>query len=571
MKYNWQPTPQLPAEVAKNLTGFEPLITTLLWNRGIENAHDAKVFLHPSPEQFHDPLLLNDMEAAVETILASIYAGEQIYVYGDYDADGICATSIVFDFLYRELKAKILPHIPSRFEEGYGLNDNALAELVEKGAKLIITVDCGISNGELIAKYSRVGVKFIVTDHHTVPADRSGLELAKAIIHPQLSPNYPFSDLCGTAVAWKLIVALRRRSQETGLIGSFDADKYLDLVALATNCDIMPLKGENRTIVALGLKRVNSKPNPGLKALLEVAQIYEPIAAYHFGYVLGPRLNASGRVENALSAVKLLTSQDSATQRQLAQKLDDLNKLRQKLTSELLLNAEKQVQENLDNKLYFVHGEEWPEGIVGLVAGKLTEKYSRPVLVASIKNGVVVGSARSIVKFNITEAISTQAHLLSKYGGHAQAAGYTLDHAHLDEFKAGLVEIANTQLSDLDLQADLIIDAKVSLADIDKKSIAEMQKLEPFGFGNRTPTLAVQSLQIISKNTVGKEAKHLKLRLKDKSGKEISCIGFGLGEYLDKLGDNVIIDIAGNPELNEWNGNKSVQFKLRDIRIHEKS
>src|SRR5260221_902803 len=393
----------------------EKLIPWLLKSRGITN---LQTFANTNVDDLYDPLLIYGAEEAAKVIYDFAKTKKKIFIHGDFDVDGITATSIMWQFLYRDLKANALPYIPSRFNEGYGLSEESITNIIDAGGELIITVDCGVKDVELIKKYSDK-IKFVITDHHTVLDYLPGAEGTKqvgdfmvsssalAVVHPRLG-DYPFKEICGAVVSWKVCSAINNVFDL-----KVDVNKYLDLAAIGTICDIMPLVDENRIIVKEGLKKLATTQNLGLRVIMDGLKLdRNKIDTYHIGFLIGPRLNASGRLDTALDAVRLLTTTDRSYAQSLFLKLNDLNTKRQALTQEHLTLAEKQIAEQLENKILFVYGEDWPEGIVGLIAGKLTEKYNRPVIAGSIHDNIFKASARSIENFHIAEQLSMNAVLL---------------------------------------------------------------------------------------------------------------------------------------------------------------
>jgi single-stranded-DNA-specific exonuclease len=538
------------------------VIERLLQARGISTA-DHPRFLTPSVEHIHDASLLFDTDRAADLILEHVKAGKKIFIHGDYDVDGVCATSLMWMFLARELKADVLPRVPNRFDEGYGLSPATLDDIVAQGGELVITVDCGVKDGELISQYKQKGLQFVVTDHHTI----NGELLADVpVVHPRHPQgSYPFTEICGTTVAWKLCQVLARKA---GLERP-DLAKYLDLVALATVCDVMPLIDENRVIVRLGMAEIQKGPRPGIAALMEVGGVKpSELRAHHFGFMIGPKLNAAGRIQDAMLAVRLLSTDNMANAREWAQELNTLNQERQGLTMKLLQDAEQQIATfPPDSKLYFVHGEDWPEGIVGLVAGKLTEKYNRPVLVASSSSeGVVKGSARSIKAFHIASALQKLEHLLVRHGGHAMAAGFTLDHSKLDEFTAALHEVAEQGIQPDDLIPMLNIDLVLKMHEIGIDVIDELRQLEPYGFGNPNPVVAIMDLEIArSPRLFGSDKQHISFLVHDGKGNQFEVIDWSGSQRWGHLKPLDRVSVAGTLGLNEWNGNRNPQIIVKDI------
>ncbi|MCB0748877.1 MAG: single-stranded-DNA-specific exonuclease RecJ, partial [Ignavibacteriae bacterium] len=492
--------------------------------------------------------------------------------HGDFDVDGICATTIVWDFLYRKLGADAYPIIPNRFTEGYGLSESTIRRAKELGAGVIITVDCGIKDINLIKKHPEI--QFIITDHHTYPTNdlNKPQELTAdnliGIVHPQdPESNYPFKDICGAAVAWKFVSALNSTHGD-----NYDMDEYLFLVALATVTDLMPLLDENRFIVKQALHNLNTKEKPlSIKSLLEVANnIENEIEAYHFGFVIGPRLNAAGRLEDAIEAVKLMSTQNEESSKNLARKLNELNTKRQDITQELLNKAELQIENHSNENLIFVYGEDWPEGILGLIAGKLCEKYHKPVLAASInKDGnYVKGSARSISKYNISSALKRSEKLLDRYGGHAQAAGFGLKLENLDAFIKSLQQDAKANISLGDLVPITYVTKIITIAELNNEFLNTVDLFKPFGFGNPKPLFAFSKLKIRNLKLVGKEKQHVQFWLEQGSDK-INAIGFNMGESAAAFNLDEYIDVIGSPKLEEWNGNKTIKLFIHEFRKHD--
>lgn len=566
----WKVSDPITDNAKKELNNFGDIISQLLFNRGIKTSDAAIKYFNTDLSLLNDYSKITDIYKAANIVLSAVKERKKIFIYGDYDADGICATSIMFNFLFRRLNAKVLPYIPSRFDEGYGLNTQGLDEIINQGGELVITVDCGIRDAELVKQYTEKGLDFIITDHHTLPLSSEGQktypESALAVIHPDMpDTEYPFSGICGTTVVWKLIQAISEKAEIEDK--DFSPNEYLDLVALATVCDVMPLIDENRVIVSNGIKQMMNTTNIGLRALLIRLGIeLMDIQTYHFGFVIGPRLNASGRVSHALDAVRLLSSQNQSQVEKVVSHLEELNNHRQDLTVELLKQAEEQIEKDgQENNLLFVAGEEWSEGVVGLVASRLCEKYHKPVLVGSKKGDEITGSARSISSFNVTTAISNSEDILIRFGGHSQAAGFTLKADRYEEFKRSIIEFANKTLTISDLEAELLIDLEIELKDATIELVNEIKSFEPLGMGNRTPVFMISKLKVLSKKLVGRDQNHLKLKLQ-KDDSIIEAIGFNIGQRFSDLKQNATIDIVGSLDINEWNGNSSVQLKIKDIK-----
>lgn len=570
----WNILPKITQKYRKELGQYDRITAQLLFNRGITTREAAEIFLN-ADEDLLDSKLLEGVTGACELILDVVSKGEKIIIYGDYDVDGVSSTSILFDFLFRQLHANVLPYIPSRFEEGYGLNSNALQKLADEDTELIITVDCGIRDGLLLQEFSGKQTKYIITDHHEPPADKEAMEAllssAEYVIHPELSPKLQFKQICATTVIWYVIRELSDLAQERGLISKdFNPDKYLDLVALATVCDVMPLVEQNRSILKKGVEAMKKTENIGLKELLVLSGIVsEDISPYHLGYVFGPRLNAAGRLETAMDAVRLLTSGNVDTSRTLAKKLSELNSQRQLITAGLLKEAEEQLQSwGVERKLIFIKGDDWPEGIVGLVAGKLCEKYHKPVLVSSVRDGKAVGSARSIKGFHITEAIAQMSDLLERFGGHAQAAGFTLLESNVDVFSSGLLAIAEKEIDEKDIEKTINIDLELKNEELNFDTVEKIEKFAPFGFGNKQPLVLLKGSIVRNLKLVGSTSSHLKVTI-ESDGRYIDAIGFNLADYYSKIKQGDKVDMVGYPEKNVFLGNTKLQMKITDIKIND--
>jgi len=546
-----------------------PLVDQIYKSRGINL--ENKSFFTPTNKDLHSSLLLHDVTKVAEVLKGFIGTNKKIYIHGDFDVDGITATSIMWQFLFRDLKLNAMPYIPSRFTEGYGLTEESIGNILAAGAELIITVDCGVKDVELINKYSDK-VQFIVTDHHTLLSKEVKMEggkisgeylisdKAKAVCHPKLG-EYPFTELCGAAVSWKVCNAVN----EILKLG-INVDKYLDLAAIGTVCDIMPLIDENRILLKLGLNQLKKTENIGLRSLFEYLNVVvKDIDSYHLGFIIGPRINATGRLEDAMDAVRLLTTSNIDFARKMSSKLDSLNSERQQLTQKFIEIADEQIKAQSEDKLYFVYGNDWPEGIIGLIAGKLTEKYHRPVIVGSVKDLKVKASARSIEEFHIANNLSKHSTLLLTHGGHAQAAGLSLMLNDLEAFIKQLKDSANMDLATTVLIRKLRINAIASLNDITEGTYIGITLLSPFGMANRKPVFALINLIADKIKVFGKDNNHLKLFFVYQ-GKEVEALAFNNTEFVKSIDFTKSIDIAGTIERNEWNGKVSIFIKIDDIR-----
>jgi single-stranded-DNA-specific exonuclease len=543
--------------------GLDPLIAKMLILRDIQTVEAAELFLNGGMEHFHDPFLLDGMRAAVERIAQAIRNQELIRIYGDYDADGVSSTALMVHLL-RGLGARFDTYIPHRVREGYGLNRNAIDLAKDQGVSLLITVDTGISACDEIAYVSELGMEVIVTDHHEPP---ECLPDAFAVINPK-KPDcpYPFKQLAGVGVALKLAHALLGRLPE----------ELLEIAAIGTVADLMPLVDENRLIVKLGLARMQDSAYVGIKALLGVSGVErKEVTATHIGFSIAPRINASGRLESADDAVKLLITTDVQEAEQIAWELDALNKERQRIveeiTKEALVLAEEQCAQGMD-KVIVVSKEDWNVGVIGIVASKIVDAFYRPVIVLSIDplKGMAKGSARSIAGFDMYKALTACKEWMDHYGGHHSAAGMTLDRQYLDVMTRRLNGLAEEWLTAEDYMPMLRADVECRLSDVPISSIEMLQKLAPFGMGNPTPKFVFHDVQLTETRTMGKEKQHLKLVL-SQTQNEVSCsveaVAFSKGNLAELITPSARLDVVGEVSVNEWNGVRKPQIIMEDLRI----
>ncbi len=566
----WEIYPRAPEAHLAQFTDVPRLVTQILYNRGIFRPHEVHQFIDALSDS-DDPFLMKGVTEAVDEIFNVMEAGGLIAVYGDYDADGVTSTALMTQAL-QALGANVEPYIPNRFDEGYGLNKQAIADLAQKGAALIVTVDCGIRSAEEVAYGNSLGLKFIITDHHQVPGDDNGYDVtppAVAVVNPrQTACAYPFKDLAGVGVAWKLVQALKIAAPEKANRPGLQAENLLDLVAIGTVADMVPLTGENRALVKQGLRYINQPRRMGLKALIEQAQLkMGRITAGTIGFTLGPRLNAAGRLTHALSAYQLLSTTDPAEAQKLAAELHRINVERQQMTRQFVNSARAQIMQGDSlGPLYLITDPEFNEGVVGLVASRLTEQFYRPILVARRGETSTKGSGRSIPEFDITRALDQCADLLVKYGGHAAAAGFTILNENLNAFRERLIAIASETFDSALLKKTLTVDAEINLRGVTRQLVDDIQNLRPFGYGNPTPRFVTKNLEVRFHKLVGKDKNHLKLNLFD--GKQVwDAIGFGLGEFWPAIPAGARIDAVYTLEFNTWNGMTRLQLNLKDLRL----
>lgn len=549
-----RPHPVVP-QLASKLR-LEPVTVQVLINRGLHTIQEIENFYNPKLDQLHDPFLLSDLPKAVGLIKKAIAKQVLITVYGDYDVDGITAAALLQTAL-TDLGARVNCYIPDRFEEGYGLNAGALKQIAAEGTKLLITVDCGITSIEevILAKNLQMGV--IITDHHT-PAEL--LPAAHAILNP-LCPGcrYPFKELAGVGVVFKLVQALYRYLDGR----EHKAYRYLDLVGLGTVCDMVTLTGENRLLVKFALKMMNEgKTCIGLRALIKEARL-NTVAAEHLGFRLGPMLNAAGRLEHADQALALLTTGEVDQATRLACYLKELNLKRQKLTKQAVEEAAVAANIEPNRNAFVIHLPEVPEGIVGLVAGKLKEAFKRPSIVFSGVGDLLKGSGRSVDLFNMVEGLSKVKHLLENFGGHPLACGLTIKKDNLLLFSQQMQEMLDNDLWENDPIPRLRLDAVVDPQDISFRLANELGYLEPYGAGNPKPLLALRNFQVITQHTL--RGNHLKFTGKC-DGIFLQGIGFRLGEVYEKIDRPQKLDLAFFPQLNTFNGKKTLELYLEDLR-----
>ncbi|TFE01053.1 single-stranded-DNA-specific exonuclease RecJ [Jeotgalibacillus salarius] len=559
-KTRWNVRESSTAETEKLAADLNiPLfIAKLLVQRGMTTSELAADFLHIDKKEFHDPFLFSDMEKAVERIQLAIKQSESILIYGDYDADGVTSTSVMLSAL-QKLGAQPDFYIPNRFTEGYGPNEEAFRYAAEQGYKLVITVDNGISGVQEARVLKELGVDLIITDHH-----EAGPEIpeAYAIIHPNLeNGSYPFKELAGVGVAFKLAHAL---------LGEPPVE-LMDLAAIGTIADLVPLTGENRLLVKKGLKQLRTSERKGLHALLKKssASIHEADEET-VGFAIGPRLNAVGRLSDADPAVELLMTDDPATAEALASEIDAMNKERQSIVAEISKEAMEMAESQFNNdRVLILTKEGWNPGVVGIVASKLVEKFYRPVIILCEDHGkgTAKGSARSIEGFNMFKELSENRSILPHFGGHPMAAGMTLNLQDIDKLRINL----NTQaekMSDEDFIPVTNIDVKASVQEIDLESIQQLQMLAPFGMKNPKPKVLIEQTDIASIRKIGAGQNHLKLSVRHED-QALDAIAFGMGEVADQISPIAKLDLIGELSINEWNNMKKPQLFVSDLRINE--
>lgn len=559
----WRVRPPAPPLLRQQLPDLHPALAQILYSRGVTEPAAVQAFLERRYLPSSDPFLLADMETAVNRIFQAVENDEMVIVYGDFDADGVTSTVLLVEAL-RGLglsRQQIRPYIPDRVDEGYGLNMDALTSLKEKGAGLVISVDCGIRSIAEVEHANTIGLDMIITDHHSLGKQ---LPLAIAVINPKRpDSSYPETGLAGVGIAFKLAQALRLSRPDMAQFG--DAD-LLDLVAIGTVADLAPLQGENRKLVHEGLVRLNELQRPGLAALAAITGVRAGhITAESIAFGFGPRINAAGRLSHAYDAARLLAAPDSNTARALANELNLLNQKRQRITAELGELAETLVTDPAA-PILIAADRSFVSGVVGLVASRLAEKYYRPAVVMEMGKTESRGSCRSIPEFHITRALDQVADLLVRHGGHAQAAGFTILNENLAEFQERLTAVAAEQLADKELLPTITADADIPLRQIDWAFYELLRQLEPTGAENPAPLFMSRRAQVLNCRAVGSEGTHLQMEVSDGQA-GFKAIAFRQGAWADCLPP--LIDIVYSVNVNEWNGRRTLQLAIQDIRETE--
>ena len=564
MKYDrWNLRPSGPAGSRAELerAGLPPLCAAVLCARGVDTAPAASAFLAHGPDLLHDPFLLRDMEKAVERISRAIREQETVAVYGDYDVDGITATCLLTQFL-RTLGGQVVSYIPDRTEEGYGLNNHAIDALARQGVTLIVTVDCGITAAQEVEYARALGVDVVITDHHQC---KEVLPQAVAVVDPRRPDcSYPFPDLAGVGVALKLALALTAPAQRPQVLLD-----YGELAAIGTVADVMLLQGENRALVHLGLERLADCSRPGLQALLREAgcprgQVPTTVT---IGYGLAPRINAAGRMEQAGTALELLLTQDSQRGQELAQELCQLNRLRQAIELEIFQHCDQLLTHTpaLSAPVIVLAGEGWHQGVIGIVASRLAEKYACPAFMISLDGDKGKGSCRSFGGFNLFGALERCAPLLDSYGGHELAAGFSIRRDNIPAFRAALCQLVEEFAGHQPMESSLDVDCEIPHCSLlSTQDVESLSLLEPFGSGNPKPVFLLRSVCVLSHTDVG-GGRHLKLKLR-RDGVAMDAIFFSANTAACGIENGQRLDIAFTLQINQFRGNRTVQLQLCDLR-----
>jgi single-stranded-DNA-specific exonuclease len=570
----WQIAPRAREEFFKKFPEYDRVVLQLLYNRNLRDDEEVELFLRGRFEDNFDPFLFNKMEEVIALTIECIKKGDKICVYGDYDADGITASALLNEVL-TTLHADSFVYIADRGSEGYGLHREAIDKAIKKGVKLLITVDGGIRNNKEVDYANERGLKIIITDHHT-PAENIA-DLPKClIINAHLKgEKYPFKFLAGVGVAFKFSQALVEKSKLTAEQKKKILEKTLDLVAIGTVADCVTLLGENRLLLKKGLEILNETKRIGLKELMKVAKIEgKELESWNIGFQIGPRLNASSRMGSADNAYNLLTTRDRAEAEKEAELLNERNQRRQQETEEIVAEVEEQIKNQLDEKIIIGvcsgKAKSWNEGIVGLVAGRITEKYYKPSLIITKSEKGLKGSGRSIEEFNLFEALEEAGDLLGNHGGHPMACGFNLAGANLLAFSEKIRGIARRELEKINLEPKLKIDCEVPFAEVTRSLYREIKKIAPFGQHNPEPKFLSERLQVKDIMKMGVNAQHIKFKFGGDGDSRFGLWGIGFGhaqEWGDfKIGD--LVDVVYTLDENEYNGNTNLQLKLIDVKIH---
>ena len=565
MRWTVKPKPDpLKIEALQKALQVDPFIATLLLERDIDTFQDAKKFFRPSLKDLHDPYLMKDMDKAVARIEQAIENQENILVYGDYDVDGTTSVALMSSYLKTKYEL-VLTYIPNRYDEGYGISHKGINFALENDFKLIIALDCGIKAVDKIAYAKELGIDFIICDHH-----RPGDEVpdAAAVLDPKQNDcNYPYKELCGCGVGFKLVQAL---AANDGLDVE-DLVDYLDLVATAIGADIVPITGENRVLAYFGLQIINGFPRPGIKAILDQVNKTE-LTITDVVFVVAPRINAAGRMKHGNYAVTLLVETEFDKAHQYAQEIDEYNSDRReedkRITEEALIQIETNEEQN--NLTTVVYQEDWHKGVIGIVASRLTETYYRPTLVFTRSGDKLAASARSVRDFDVYNAIEACSEHIEQFGGHKYAAGLTLKEENYEAFKQAFEDEVSKTIDRSLLIPEIKIDTKIDLKDLTPKFYRIIKQFAPYGPGNMTPVFLTENLKDTGYGKcVGADKTHLRMTVTQQTGNNFVAIGFGMGDKVDLITNNKLFKAVYSVDENEWKGNKSLQLKLRDIKAQD--
>lgn len=562
MRWTLKPKPSIDiTNHLKEVLQIEDTIASLLAQRGIETFEAAKDFFRPSLEHLHDPFLMKDMDLAVQRVEEALANNENILVYGDYDVDGTTSVALMASYL-KTRSEQIATYIPDRYEEGYGVSYQGIDFAEDNGFSLIIALDCGIKAIDKVAYAKEKGVDFVICDHHR-PGDT--IPSAVAVLDPKRSDcDYPYKELCGCGVGFKLIQALAERDDKT----IEDLTEYLDLVATAIAADIVPITGENRVLAYFGLQVINEAPRTGIKTILQQVK-KETLTITDVVFTIAPRINAAGRMKHGNHAVTLLTETDFDLAANYASEIEAFNLDRRETDKRITEEALQQILDHKEQERYttVVYDASWHKGVIGIVASRLTETYYRPTLVFTKSGDKLAASARSVSGFDVYNALEACSEHIEQFGGHKYAAGLTLKEENYEAFKAAFEAVVKRTIDERLLTPEVKIDAQISLKDIDQRLWRIMSQFAPFGPGNMTPIFMTEGLTDSGYGKcVGEDDKHLKINVYQQGSEKFSGIGFGLGSKIDLIKDRHRFDAVYSIDENHWNGQVSLQLKLRDIR-----
>jgi len=568
----WKVDKSAPAEFFDTYSGYSNITRQLLWARGIKDKKQIDKFFNPNYDSdLHDPYLLKDIKKAALRILKAIKSGENILIYGDYDADGVCASTLLKEVLKKLGAKNVKVYIPDRHDEGYGMNIEAIQMFVRQGIDLIVTVDCGSANAKEAKLAQKKGIDVIVTDHHQI-LDKP--DFCYALVNPQRKDDdYPFKGLSGTAVAFKLAQVLFREAEKIGIgVPGTPIDGYekwlLDLVAISTVTDVMPLYDENRVLLKYGLLVLRRTRRLGLIALIKKARVnINKMDSYTLGFMLGPRLNAAGRMRHANLAFDLLNATNSIEADRLAQQLEGLNKERRGVVSKILKDLEKK---DLEKGYAIIEGHEsWPIGVLGIAAGRMADKYNKPTFLYQRKTHTLVGSARTPSPFNTVTILASSSLYLEKFGGHASAGGFSalLDNEdRLQDIIKKVTQQYSESLGEHKTTPLLSVEVEVKPEDINWDLYEEIERFAPFGEGNPLPVFLMREVYVLNPQMVGQNFNHFRCYVTDKNGNKKKTIGFNFPSVANNIKDGDKIDIVFNLEADEWNGNRELNLKLIDLK-----
>jgi single-stranded-DNA-specific exonuclease len=533
------------------------IVAHLLVLRGITTFEEAKSFFRPEISHLHDPLLMKNMQKAVDRIQTVISNGEKVLVYGDYDVDGTTSVAMMYSFLKKKVK-EIEYYIPCRYDEGYGISLKGIDYAKDNNFALIIALDCGIRAVNQVDYANKKGVDFIICDHHN-PGEK--VPEAVAILNPkQIDCDYPYKDLSGCGVGFKLIQAFSKQNN----IDFSEIMEYLDLLTVSIGADIVPMTGENRVFSFYGLQQINKTPRVGLKALMEIANKTKNVTITDVVFGVAPRINAAGRIEHAKKAVEILVETDYAKAKLFADKIEGNNTTRKGLDKSITIEALEMI--DVKKKSTVVHSEHWHKGVVGIVASRLIETHYKPTIVLAEKDGILTGSARSVHDFDLYSAIAKCEHLCEKFGGHKYAAGLSIKKENLPQFIDAFEKSVSESITEDQLTPKINIDKVIDIDAVDDKLYRIIKQFSPFGPKNLSPIFV--SKGVIDNGygkQVGEDKTHLRINAKKNKG-AIAGIGFGMGEYFEIIKDNQTFDVCYSIDENEWNGKKSLQLRIRDIK-----